>query len=636
MHPTIILFAIPWTDWAVQVDAYPLAHLVAFFVTLVATMRIYGRDVGPPAKVLDVFLIGVPAALIGAHYAAGWTSGHPVRHPLETLAVHRFLGDWTGANKSAYGGLLVGVAAAALVARWHRLPLGKLFDAAAPGLALGVVITRLGCFLGGCCYGRPTDSFLGVHFPDGHGGMARLAAGDPRGLHPTQLYLAAAALAIAAVLLVLRRHRERRPGDLFLLGTALYAATTFGIEFLRDDPGRWFRAELSHSQWISLAILVGLAVGAVGRAAAPRRALAGAAATGLLVVTLAAATARGAEPEPIAPDVVVDIVSRGLVDGNAEAPAVLASLLEIGGGGPVGTWSRIGVGASRLLDGHLADALAEWREAAADAGDTPWGAHAALAVGLGEVMSGRAEAAIPAFRAAVETGDGQLVPVAALSLGRLLAERGDAAGAEASFRRVLGEYPRSTVADDAALGLGRLLVRTGRLAEAQALLADAARRYERDWSYRTAGRDHELRWERLGLLGERRLGELLRQRATRAVDHGWPVLDQLLGALTDRHAGRDLRRLRRRVARLVKHGGAGAQADAARTLGVAGSTAGAGAASPAADPPARRTLVESAARFYAGRAAILVLALALAVVATMAVRARRRPAPRRFGVVRSA
>src|SRR5438105_4248354 len=227
MHPTLAVFALPWLDWTVQVDAYPLAHLLAFITMVTLTLRRYARDVGPPAPVLDIFLVAVPAALLGAHYVAGWTSGHPPRNPLDTLAVYRALDAWSSAGKSAYGGLLAGIGVAALAARLRRLPLGALFDAAAPGLAVGAAIARLGCFLGGCCYGRPTASFLGVHFPDGHLGMAKLAAGDLRALHPTQLYLAAAGVSIAVLLAAIRR-RERRPGSLFRLGAALYAATTLG------------------------------------------------------------------------------------------------------------------------------------------------------------------------------------------------------------------------------------------------------------------------------------------------------------------------------------------------------------------------------------------------------------------------
>ncbi|HZP42318.1 MAG TPA: prolipoprotein diacylglyceryl transferase family protein, partial [Candidatus Binatia bacterium] len=512
----------------------------------------------------------------------------------------------------------------------HRLPLGKLFDAGAPGLAVGAAIARIGCFCAGCCYGRPTDSVLGVHFPYGHLGMAQLAAGDPRGLHPTQLYLAASALAIAAILLALGRRGRRRPGDLFLLGTALYAASAFAIEFLRDDPGRWFGGGLSHSQWISLAILVVLGTVALRRAAAPRYALA--TATALLVALATASRAAAQAEPPLAPDTLMEIVGRGLVDGRADALLVLGRFLEFGGGGPLETWSRIGLGTRDLFDGNLSGALAEWRRAAADAGDTPWGAHAQLAVGFGEVMSGRPDAAVPAFRAAVEAGDRQTVGYAALSLGRVLAAQGDPAGAEASLRRVLAEQPRASVADDAALALARVLVGEGRTAEARAVLADA-RRYERDGSYKQAGRDRALRWDRLALLGEARLGRLLRERAARAAEHEIPVLDALLGALTDRWAAPELRRLRVRVDRLV----AGDAAGLARPAAAAPATSAANPAGPGTPASlTRETIAARAARFYAARALLAGLALAVVALGLRAMRAHRRPparAPARWPLV---
>ncbi|HLY39503.1 MAG TPA: prolipoprotein diacylglyceryl transferase family protein [Candidatus Binatia bacterium] len=610
MHPTLAVFALPWLDRTVQVDAYPLAHLLAFITMVTLTVRRYARDVGPPAPVLDVFLVAVPAGLLGAHYVAGWTSGHPARNPLDTLAVYRALDAWSSAGKSAYGGLVAGIGVAALAARVRRLPVGALFDAAAPGLAVGAAIARLGCFLGGCCYGRPTPSFLGVRFPDGHLGMAKLAAADPRGLHPTQLYLAAASVSIAVVLATVDA-RRRRPGDLFRLGAGLYAATSLAIEFLRDDPGRWFAAGLSHSQWISLAVL------GVLSATVARRALVATAAT-VVVVTLAAPLARADDTLPAT--TVVDVVGRALAGRDAGAAVVLGRLLEIGGGGPLGTWSRIGLGADRLLDGRLGDAVAEWRAASTDAGATPWGAQAELAVGLGEAMTGRQDAAIAAFRAAVDGGEGETLAFAAVSLGRVLAATGDPSGAEASFRRVLADHPRSGVADDAALGLARVLVDQGRLEDASDVLAQA-RRYERAGSYRQAGRDRALAWEKLAQLGERRLATLLRRRAARAVAHDRPVVDELLAALTDRYAGRELRRLRHDVARRF-----GGEADAQRQppAAVGRDAAPVRATASRAAPD----IVTNAARFYAGRA-LVALALASFVVAVFVRRGGTRSARRR-------
>jgi phosphatidylglycerol---prolipoprotein diacylglyceryl transferase len=253
MLPILTSFAIPFTEWTVQLRAYGTFHVLALLVLFAVTARNYARDVGPSWALLDPFLVGIPAGMIGAVLLGGWTSDHTVRNPLE-LSI-----SWQVGNKAAYGGLIAGSAAAAFTAWLRGLPVKKLLDAAAPGLALATVFARLGCFLAGCCYGVPTSSFLGVRFPDSLGAMSSLPE-HATGLHPTQLYLAAAALLTAIVLLRLRRRRDLASGDHFALFVVLYAASVFAIGFLRADPGRWFFAGLSHSQWISLALLVAVPV----------------------------------------------------------------------------------------------------------------------------------------------------------------------------------------------------------------------------------------------------------------------------------------------------------------------------------------------------------------------------------------
>jgi phosphatidylglycerol:prolipoprotein diacylglycerol transferase len=149
------------------------------------------------------------------------------------------------------------MAAGCLVIRWRGIPRALFFDCATAGLAAGAFWCRLGCFLAGCCWGRPTQSFVGLEFPFDHSGMLALPPGEGWKLLPTQLYLASVALVILCIAVVARRRRPRpRPGSVFALAASTYALATFLIEFLRDDPGRRFLAGLSHNQWISLAILV--------------------------------------------------------------------------------------------------------------------------------------------------------------------------------------------------------------------------------------------------------------------------------------------------------------------------------------------------------------------------------------------
>src|SRR5436190_1980147 len=80
-----------------------------------------------------------------------------------------------------------------------------------PSVALGTMFGRVGCFLNGCCYGRPTSLPWGVTFPPDS--FAGLEFGNAK-VHPSQLYFAAAGLLLFAVCWFLRT-RIRVPGVLF-------------------------------------------------------------------------------------------------------------------------------------------------------------------------------------------------------------------------------------------------------------------------------------------------------------------------------------------------------------------------------------------------------------------------------------
>ena len=153
-----------------------------------------------------------------------------------------------------YGGLLAAIVTALWYFRKHRLPPWKMADVLAPSVALGHGIGRLGCFAAGCCYGKPTDSFLGVTFTSDY---AHQIVAVPLGLalHPTQLYEAGAEFLIFTFLLWLST-RKRFDGQVFWTYVGLYAAVRFVIELYRGDPrGFVFDGALSTSQFIGLLML---------------------------------------------------------------------------------------------------------------------------------------------------------------------------------------------------------------------------------------------------------------------------------------------------------------------------------------------------------------------------------------------
>jgi phosphatidylglycerol---prolipoprotein diacylglyceryl transferase len=119
------------------------------------------------------------------------------------------------------GGLLAGIVAGIIFSRRKRKSLWFLADLLAPYLALGQAIGRLGCFLNGCCYGRPVS--WGVYFPV-HQAF----------LYPTQLY-EAAALAVAFFILQSSKRSLPYQGQVFSAYLVLASLARFLNEFFRAD-----------------------------------------------------------------------------------------------------------------------------------------------------------------------------------------------------------------------------------------------------------------------------------------------------------------------------------------------------------------------------------------------------------------
>jgi phosphatidylglycerol:prolipoprotein diacylglycerol transferase len=178
---------------------------------------------------------------------------------------------WRG-GLAYYGGFLVAVPFAFYYVRKHALGWWRTADLAAPGIMLGLFFGRLGCFLNGCCYGKPTSSFLGVVFPRGGAAWRQqvdahliTTAQAALPVHPTQLYESLACLAVFAVLYFVVRPRRRAYGEVFAWMLILYAIARSAVEILRDDDRGVLTlfgvVPISTSQLISLPLLaLGLAL----------------------------------------------------------------------------------------------------------------------------------------------------------------------------------------------------------------------------------------------------------------------------------------------------------------------------------------------------------------------------------------
>jgi phosphatidylglycerol:prolipoprotein diacylglycerol transferase len=155
-----------------------------------------------------------------------------------------------------YGSLLFTIPTMLWYFRKHKIPILAMLDVMAVVTCIVHGIGRIGCFMAGCCYGKPTLTNFGVVFTD------RACQAEPLNtlLYPTQLMEAALIFCIAGALLLLRR-RKQFDGQLFLVYLVSYAAGRSILELFRGDLDRGFVIGnvLSNSQFISL-VIIGVAL----------------------------------------------------------------------------------------------------------------------------------------------------------------------------------------------------------------------------------------------------------------------------------------------------------------------------------------------------------------------------------------
>lgn len=239
------LFRIPGLD--IPVYSYGLLLTIAFIVALWMTVRLAASDGIPKGRVYDLAMFIVPSALLGTRLLMISTGGQEAAgQPLQPFSF-----DLVRSVGHYLGGFLTALTVSAILIRVWCLPWRKTADVFAPGLALGNVIGRLGCFSAGCCWGKPTACWMGVQFTQ----RAHEMNGVPVGvaLLPTQLFEAGGNLAIFAALLLLRKWKAF-DGQIILAFVMLYSLERFTVEFWRADP-RGQMMNLSTAQFISVIML---------------------------------------------------------------------------------------------------------------------------------------------------------------------------------------------------------------------------------------------------------------------------------------------------------------------------------------------------------------------------------------------
>ena len=239
------------------INTYGVFLALAFLGAIMITVRLAARDGLPRERIYDLCLWMLLASLIGSKALMFFTERDYRDHPSQLFSL-----DFLRSGGVFYGGLIGAVLTGYFLMRRFKLPWWKTADACAPGIALGNVLGRQGCFSAGCCWGKPTTLPWGVKFTE----LGREITGVPTGvaLHPTQLYESFSMLVVFFFLLWLHRHR-RFSGQVILGYAFVYAVVRFIIEFFRDDPrgdvfGLTTLTGLSTSQLIGIVVGIGALV----------------------------------------------------------------------------------------------------------------------------------------------------------------------------------------------------------------------------------------------------------------------------------------------------------------------------------------------------------------------------------------
>lgn len=197
-----------------------------------------------PDRIIDLAIVLVIGGVLGARlfYVFVYEPERYLKEPLQIFAI------WNG-GLVYYGALIGGFITGTWYVLQKGLPFWKLADIVSPPLSFGYGIVRLGCFMNGCCYGRPTDSWVGVIFPFIEGAPHL----DDIARYPTQIFSSVFGFLLFGLLLYLWK-RRKFDGQVFLVFLILYAIGRSIVEYYRENLIVFWHITIS--QLVSLLIIV--------------------------------------------------------------------------------------------------------------------------------------------------------------------------------------------------------------------------------------------------------------------------------------------------------------------------------------------------------------------------------------------
>jgi phosphatidylglycerol---prolipoprotein diacylglyceryl transferase len=284
MHPILLRITLPaWKlPWFGELHSIPIhSYGVMLGLSLVVgwylTLGLAEKDGLPKETLANCYVVTALSAVFMARVL------YFVTNPGEFKSFLEFFALWRG-GLVAYGGFVGGLLGSYVFLKYYRLRLLPWADVAVPSLASGLMLTRIGCYLFGCDFGKPLPDgapgwlkTIGT-FPHWPEGTLNRGSGAPAWIqhvehnlisadattslpvHPTQIYESLVGAALLALLFWVRKNQKFR-GQLFLVFAFAYGVLRFLLEILRDDLERGEYGPHIAEHWVVAGGLVLFAIG---------------------------------------------------------------------------------------------------------------------------------------------------------------------------------------------------------------------------------------------------------------------------------------------------------------------------------------------------------------------------------------
>jgi phosphatidylglycerol---prolipoprotein diacylglyceryl transferase len=249
MHPALFkIGSFPIPSYGVMLA---LSFLLGIWIATKRAKRM-GLD---PNVIVDVGFWIILSAIVGARAYYVILHFEEFRGNLWAIVNPYHAGIFGIGGLVMYGGFIGAILASVIFFKIKKKPILSYGDAVAPTVGFGIMFTRIGCFLNGCCFGAAAKHG-GVCFPpDSAAGVHQLKI-HAQALIPSQLYESAGGLAIALIILFVGSRKNVATGIQFYLVGLLYAILRFFIDFTRFYDTNERLAGLSHNQIVCIVIFI--------------------------------------------------------------------------------------------------------------------------------------------------------------------------------------------------------------------------------------------------------------------------------------------------------------------------------------------------------------------------------------------